>query len=138
MLYALENHGLREITSIPHEAEFRHWMSRLSALHYHDIREELRRRIDSGTIHTSSWIPGSNWAGTAFLPLYEACGGDEKAAGRFFGIILWKLIMEDHRHWSFGNYEKDGVAIQGKTYFCVRPEGIDGAPARASSGFFTS
>ncbi len=33
----------------------------------------LNQIINEDEIHTSGWMPGSNWMGTAFEPIYHAC-----------------------------------------------------------------
>jgi hypothetical protein len=53
-----------------------------------------------------------------FQPIYEkACRRDVDAAARFFGLLVWEVVRDDDRVWSFGRYEKDGIPIEGLTYF---------------------
>ena len=122
MLYAIGSNGNhRKISRVPHPQQFRHWIGRLPTPAYDRLSLDLRRRFDASEIHTSSWIPGHDWRGTVFEPLYEACARDEASAAQFFGLILWALLMEDYRSWAFGRYEKDGAPIAGLTYFRIRP-----------------
>lgn len=52
------------------------------------------------------------------LPLYVACGKNVTQAGMFFGLIVFKLLMErQDKTWGFGRYEKDGRQIASMTYF---------------------
>lgn len=121
MLYAISADGLKQMTRIPHAPDYRRWRARLMQEEYDAIMAELERRIEGKEIDTSSWIPGANWTGTVFQPIYErACGRDFDAARRFFGLIVWEFFM-DHRDdaWSFGRYELDDRPIEGMTYFKI-------------------
>ncbi|MGE5654450.1 MAG: hypothetical protein ACM3ZQ_09375 [Bacillota bacterium] len=116
MLFSVDS--LHCITSLPHEAEYRTYRSRLSAPELTAITDELNRLIDGDEVHTSSWIPGSEWEGTVWQPIYDkACLCNQTAAGMFFGLILFKLMMDRSEWWGFGRYEKNGVPIEGITYF---------------------
>ena len=47
---------------------------------YQAIIDELNRRIDENPeVHTAGWIPGHNWKGTVFYPIYLACKKDKTA-----------------------------------------------------------
>jgi hypothetical protein len=108
------------ITRIPHAGEYRAWKSRLSEDQYQAIVDKLNHLVDGDEVHTSSWIPGAEWGGTVYLPIYEvACGRDEVMAARFFGLILWVVMMEREEEWACGRFEKDGVPIRGLTYFRI-------------------
>jgi hypothetical protein len=119
-----------EITKIPHKTDFRRWRRKLSDDAYELIRKELNRHIDEegrGEIVTSSWVPGSDWTGTVYQPIYEACGEDPEAAALFFGLILWVVMMERPEAYGFGRYELNQIPIRGLTYFRVdwhRPDPI--------------
>ena len=116
MIYAVDNH--RYLTRVPHEATYLRWKSRMTAEELQAVKDELNRRIDGGDIHVSSWIPGSDWTDTVFDPIYsKACHCDEDAAGMFFGLILWDVLMERDDVWGFGRYSKGGIPITGLTYF---------------------
>jgi hypothetical protein len=45
-----------------------------------------------------------------------------EASAKFFGILLWQVIMDRPEAWSFGRYEKDGIPIEGMTYFRLAPQ----------------
>jgi len=118
MLYSVESS--KYVKSVPHKKEFEAWMKNLSASDYKDIIDELNSRIDGSDINTSSWIPGNDWTGTVFEPIYLACGKNIVASGLFFGLILFDLMIERKDAWGFGKYEKDGVPIKGTTYFLLK------------------
>lgn len=120
MLYAIESDS--EITKIPHRREFDHWRGRLSDFEYQAIVDDLNSRIEGTEIQTSSWMPGSDWSGTVFQPIYEnACEFSETSSALFFGLIVWVVFMERPEWWSFGRYEKNGIPIAGITYFQIAP-----------------
>ena len=68
MLYSLDSGS--EITSIPHRHDFDRWRRGLSDSEYKAIVDELNSRINGTEIQTSSWMPGADWAGTVFEPIY--------------------------------------------------------------------
>ena len=120
MLYSIESKS--EITSIPHAQDYKQWRSRLTDAEYAAIVAELDSRVEGTEVQTSSWIPGADWTGTVFQPIYEkACWRDEDAAARFFGLIVWDVFMQHDDWWAFGRYEKDGIPIRGLTYFKIDP-----------------
>ena len=119
MLFNIDSN---KIDWIPYYAEYETWKNRLEQLDpkaFQKIVDELNRRVNGSEVHTSSWIPGSNWSGTVFQPIYDACL-DEESAAKFFGLILWEVMMKRKGEaWCFGRYEKDGIPIEGLTYFRV-------------------
>jgi len=81
------------------------------------IEEKLNGMIDGDRIHTAGWMPGNNWIGTPFQPIYEACGEDEKEAGKCFGLIAWKVFEKRPETWASAHGVKDGREIESRTYF---------------------
>lgn len=76
---------------------------------YQVIIDELNRRIDENPeVHTAGWIPGHNWDGTVFYPIYLACNKDKIAAAKFFGIIVFAVFMDRPERWSLGRYTVNG------------------------------
>ena len=117
MLYSIESQ--KYVTSLPHEKDFKKWMNNLAPSDYQTIIQELNSKINGSDVNTSSWIPGSEWAGTVYEPLYFACKGNPTKAGFFFGLILFDLMMNRDDAWGFGKYKKNGVDIKGITYFLL-------------------
>lgn len=107
------------ITRIPHRKDFEVWKAKLTEAEHSAIVEELNSRIGTDEVHTSSWIPGADWTDTAFEPIYSACNRDVDAAAKFFGLLLWVVMMEREETWAFGRYERSGIPIRGLTYFRV-------------------
>lgn len=120
MLYSVPE--LKLLDTVPHSQEYRSWRASLDHIDpraYGRIHQELDRRFQERELDTSSWIPGSDWSGTVFDPIYYACGEDPNAAALFFGLIVWQVVMDRVDCWSFGRYEKDAVPIKGLTYFRI-------------------
>ena len=118
MLYSLDR--FQQVTAVPHEREFRVWTLRLSSAEMKAIKGELNRRVDGGEVHTSSWMPGADWTGTVFQPIWEkACLKNVEAAAKCFGLILWQVMMERPEFWSFGRYKLRDLPIEGLTYFRI-------------------
>ena len=119
MLYSID--PFKEITHIPHEQDYRRWRARLSDAEYEAIEAELDGRIGAGEVHTSSWMPGSDWSNTPFDPIYsKACEYDDVASGLCFGLFVWVVMQKHPDAWAFGRYEKDGIPIRGLTYFRIQ------------------
>ena len=112
----------QEITSIPHKREYDAWLSLLARSEILEIKTEILRRIQGDEIATAGWIPESDWRGTPFQSIYEnACGCNEEASAKCFGLIVWETIMEHESYWGFGRYELNSLPIQSMTYFKVQP-----------------
>jgi hypothetical protein len=120
MLYAIESDT--KISTIPHNRDFQRWRQGITDPEYEAIVDELNSRIEGTEVQTSSWIPGAEWGGTVFDPIYtRACNLDERAAAKFFGLVVWDTFMRHGDWWAFGRYEKDGTPIEGLTYFKIDP-----------------
>ena len=106
------------VTRLPHEKDFIRWRKNLSDADYEKVVDAINTQVDANDINTSGWMPGSDWTGTPYQALYEACGHNKIQAGWFFGLIVFKILMERTDYvWGFGRFEKDGVAIRSTTYF---------------------
>ena len=118
MLYSIDSG--RYVTRLPHKTEFDRWMKRLSAADYQRIADAINERIDASDINTAGWMPGHDWTGTVYEPLYDACGKNETQSGMFFGLIVFNTLMRrTDGVWGFGKFEKDGVPISSMTYFII-------------------
>ena len=120
MLWAIEGSKLKPIREIPHQDNYSKLLSSLSKEEYNNICKELNNKIDTNEVHTSSWMPGHNWHGTVFEPIYtKAANYNRELSGLLFGIILWVVMMERNDDWSFGRYKKGEIDIKGMTYFRI-------------------
>ena len=121
MLIDLNSGTEKIITKIPHRASFDAWKKQISKEEYQAIIDELNRRIDENPeVHTAGWIPGHNWDGTVFYPIYLACKKDKIAAAKFFGIVVFAVFMDRPERWSLGRYTVNGRDIESMTYFRLR------------------
>ena len=120
MLYSVPD--LAEITSVPHSSSYDRWrteLDRIDPAAFTRIHDWLDARFNEREVDTSSWIPGTDWMGTVFEPIYWACGEDPDVAALFFGLVVWQVVMDREDCWSFGRYEKEGIPIRGMTYFRI-------------------
>lgn len=116
MLFSLDG---TEITSIPRKRkeDYDRWRAELSDPDYDKVVHALKAHMSGKEVEVSSFIPGSHWAGTDYQPLYEACGQSKQQSGWFFGLILWKVMIEHPDKWCFMNTETATDDVLGKTYF---------------------
>ena len=106
------------VDHIPHRADFERWRKRLTDEQFKRVRDELLGMIDGSEIHTAGWMPGNDWTGTPWEPIYtDACDYDEVASGYCFGLFVWVTLQEHPETLGFGRYQKDGVPIRSMTYF---------------------
>lgn len=77
----------KEIGRIPYRREFDAIRSRLSEAEFDGMVARVNELIDEGEaeIATAGWLPGSDWTGTPFEPIYaKAARGDFPALGALF------------------------------------------------------
>lgn len=118
MLFSIDSDSY--IEKIPHRSDYDRWRKGISDADYQAIFDHLTSRISESQIETSSWIPGRDWTGTVFDPIYtNACHCDEIAAAKFFGLILWHVMLEHQETWAFGRYKLGEIPIEGLTYFRI-------------------
>lgn len=113
---------LKQATKIPYEKKNQKYMQRFKEGELDKIEDYLNQLIDkqmkSGeNILTSSWIPGKNWEGTVFDPIYYVCNQNDIKAGMLFGTILFGVFMNRSEKWYYGRYQLNGEDIRGLTYF---------------------
>ena len=82
-------------------------MKKLAKESYKKIEEALNDKINQNDINTAGWLPGHNWTGTVFEPIYDASGKNVTQAGMFFGLIVFNLLMNrEDSVWGFGRFER--------------------------------
>jgi hypothetical protein len=112
-----------KVTKQIHLGLYRQWKQRLSLEDHRRINDALNEytnKTGRGEIITTSWIPGTDWTGTAYYPIYEAVGQDWEMARFFFGLLVWNFMMTERPDfWSFGRYPRKEGEIIGLTYFRV-------------------
>ena len=105
MLYSKDSMSYIRKGYVPHFNEYSVWRSRLSPEDLAKIKKALNAKVGQGEIHVSSWIPGNDWRGTVYQPLYEATGLNEEMAAMLFGLVLWETLMERDDVWGFTKWE---------------------------------
>jgi hypothetical protein len=114
--------SMKKLTQVPYETEYRRLRNELDQVSpgaFAIIHQELISRFDGREIDTAGWIPGKHWQDTPWYPIYLAAGEDEEVPGKFFGQIVWQVVMDHHDCWSSGRYELDGIPIKSRTYFRI-------------------
>lgn len=78
----------KTIVRVPYESEFRAFMSWMTVDEIAAIKSELNGMIEGTEIQTAGWMPGSNWGGTVYQPIYEkAARRDYSSSARCFGAL---------------------------------------------------
>lgn len=109
------------ITNVPFKNTYKLFEDRLNSQEQQHIVTQLNQMIDDDEIHTAGWMPGADWSGTPFDPIYtKAARCNHGLAGKIFGLIVWKVVMDRPEKWGSGHYEKDGIPIQSRTYFRLK------------------
>ena len=110
--------SLQPATKVPFKRDYDGWISRMKANDLAAIRKELNRLFDETDIQTAGWIPGNDWSGTVWSPIYhDAARGNFDLSAKIFGLIVFEVAMHRTDAWVTGRFEKDGVAIRSRTYF---------------------
>lgn len=108
----------KPITKVPYEIEYRRYMAAMSPTEIAAIKRQLNSMIDGTEIQTAGWMPGSDWTGTVFEPIYfKAASQSYSASAKCFGLMVWEVFMERPERWTSGRFEKDGEPIGSRTYF---------------------
>jgi len=118
MLYSIDG---KQITDIPRRrrADFNVWRNNLADSDYEAVVETINAYVDAvphDKPFVSSFIPGSDWRGTVYQPLYIACGQSEEQSGWFFGLIVWQVMINHAEEWLFKISDKEDDVL-GTTYW---------------------
>jgi hypothetical protein len=108
------------IDRVPGRQEFDLLRSRLSDIEFEAMVARINELIDEAgaQIATAGWLPGSDWRGTAFQPIYsKAAREDFGRSALFFGELVWYTVMQRPERWGSGRYQVDGRDIGSRTYF---------------------
>ncbi|MBI3747607.1 MAG: hypothetical protein HY262_01970 [Chloroflexi bacterium] len=108
------------IEQVPFRREFDVLRSRLSSADFGAMVARINELIDASgaEIATAGWLPGSDWTGTPFEPIYAiAARQDYQRSAMFFGQLVWYVVMARPEPWGSGRYQVDGRDIGSRTYF---------------------
>ena len=113
----------RPITRVPYSRDFAILRRRLTVVEFEAMVDRINELIDAsgGEIATAGWLPGSDWTGTPFEPIYtKAARGDFDRSAKFFGQLVWYAVMQRPERWASGRYQLDGRDIGSRTYFRLK------------------
>lgn len=113
----------KPVTNIPFKSDYDVWMSRMTGAEITRIKAALNALIDGAKIKTAGWMPGRNWSGTPYEPIYsKAARMNYEISAKCFGLMVYVVFMEREERWTSGRFEKDGKPIGSRTYFRVPDE----------------
>lgn len=119
MLYNLDD---VEITKLPHKRQFALHRSHIGDAEYEAAVCAINDYVSNvQDVFISSHIPGNDWTDTPYQPLYLACNHSYDQSAMFFGLIVWKVMMERQDDWYFKPAAKDEEDVIGMTYFRRTP-----------------
>jgi hypothetical protein len=117
-----EDGKVEPVSSQSHESVFRKWTQGLPSTTFQGIcnavNEYINRECD-GEIVTSGWVKGAEWTQTPYQPIYESVGRDWEAARFFFGLIVWRVMMDRPETWALKRYPLKMDDVIDLTYFRV-------------------
>lgn len=116
----------RAIEQVPFRRDFDALRSRLTQAAFDAMVERMNELIDEsgGEIATAGWLPGSDWTGTPFEPIYTlAARQDYQRSALFFGQLVWYVVMQRPEAWGSGRYQMDARDIGSRTYFRLAKAG---------------
>lgn len=117
MLFTIDG---AKATRIPHAQEYAKWRRLISVGDLQLMADALNAYADAHEVFVSGHIPGSDWRGTPYQPIYEALKNVSESAPRFmFGLIVWQVMMDRPDGWVFmrSERERSNDDPQGLTYF---------------------
>jgi hypothetical protein len=104
VLYWVES--FEKVTKLSFENKYYRWLQALDPSELEPITNELNRVFDRSEIETSSWIPGSDWTGTVYQPMYEkAANRNSEIAAQIFGLTVFKIAIDRSDKWVTGRYQ---------------------------------
>src|SRR3990172_11210331 len=110
----------KAIDRVPFQRDFDTLRRRLSDEEFDAMVAGVNELIDAsgGEVATAGWLPGGDWRGTPFQPIYsKAAREDFDRSAMFFCQLLWYAIMGRPERWASGRYQVQGRDIGSRTYF---------------------
>ena len=116
------------VTQVYFAQQYAVWQSRLNRyqpLAFPSIWHEIDGHFSTAALHpskqllTMTWIPGPDWTGTVYDPIYYALAMSHDASAKFLGLIFMDVAIHRDEWWGSGHYELRGEAITGRTYFLL-------------------
>ena len=116
MLVNFENG--KEIKEVWHKKEYDVFLNKINALDkdtIESIKYSIKNLMSTSEVNVTSWMPGKDWTGTPYQPIFDALGLESSSA-MCFGLLVQECIIEDDRVWSFTRIDK----IEGMVYFEIK------------------
>jgi hypothetical protein len=127
MLFDFERNPGQSINQVFYPREYANWRRLL--LHYAPLAfpaiwAEIdglfsTKATDPVPVITVSWVPGSDWTGTVYDPIYWALRQSPVHSAQFLGLMFMDVAIHRPENWGFGHYELNGKPIEGRTYFLL-------------------
>ncbi len=95
------------IQGTPHQEFYDHHRAKLSSPDYQMLIEEIHRLMSERDVFAARDISDQHLSGTVFDPVCQACGGDEKEAGFFFGLLVQDAVQQHQDPWYLLREERD-------------------------------
>lgn len=93
-------------------------LSRLDPAEAAAVRDALDGRIEGSRIETASWIPGADWRGTPYQPIYEkGARMNPEVAALMFGLMAWEAFERHEDDWYTGRFSMGGEEDRFRVYF---------------------
>lgn len=110
----------KRVTTMPYTKDYQRYMAAMAPHEIAAIKDHLNSMIDGTEIQTAGWMPGHDWTGTVFEPIYfNAAKQSYDASAKCIGLMVWEVFMERPEKWTSGRFEKDGEEIGSRTYFQI-------------------
>jgi hypothetical protein len=117
-LYSLDG---EKQTNVPKSrlSTYRQAERELTPSQMQEIKQAINSYINGKRVFVSSHIPGSDWTGTVYWPIYEKAAHYNYDIARWiFGLIVWKTVIERKEDWFFKKPLEPGEGeLMGMTYF---------------------
>ncbi len=111
------------IDQMVHQEAYRRWCDLLDESDREAIIDAIHSHMDGENSFVSSHIPGPEWEGTPYLPIYIACDEDADEAALFFGLLVWDAAMRHSARWRVQRAPRSGgVRPPGKLYTRIESE----------------
>jgi hypothetical protein len=112
----LDINGKRQ-PRIIHQIDYDRWRANLNDTDWEGIIKAVHQVMDRGNVFKSSYLPGSDWTGTPYEPIWFAVGEDFDQARLFFGLLVWEAVWLHSEEWHFVRQDDINDEPTGMTYF---------------------
>ena len=129
-LFDFERGSAEPMKRVFFQTFYNEWKQRLSHQDFSNIFNDIddlfsKKAALPKPLVTMSWVPGADWTGTVFQPIYPACRYDTIRAAQLLGLIFMDVAIKRPENWGFGHYDLRNangtlLPIKGRTYFLLR------------------